>query len=248
MDLSALSTSLPRPQPTSDSLLDEFKNAALSVTTLYKAANKATAAARVAGYQECLADLLGFLESNEGMCDAEGIKRWALERYCVEGEKREDVGLGTVPVPVPVQRESAAMNATAKEEERSTAVAAAAAPATAAGAATTHQPVTSHPIEREMSMDFDSEVSPMSSPAIQQQTHHLSSSPLPSQHQHSQPFSLPRSPAFSFRSDNRLPRHAPPQMTPSRTTAPAAGRKRGIPYEFLEMCQSGSSGKRGRMT
>ncbi|KAL7960704.1 hypothetical protein V8C34DRAFT_275409 [Trichoderma compactum] len=66
-----------------EQLLDVFKAAALSVTKLYKTSAKAEARARSDGYQECLDELLMFLDKeNIGLDDGEGwrIRRWATER------------------------------------------------------------------------------------------------------------------------------------------------------------------------
>ncbi|KAH0498934.1 hypothetical protein TgHK011_006160 [Trichoderma gracile] len=66
-----------------EQLLDVFKAAALSVTKLYKTSAKAEARARADGYQECLDELLMFLDKeNIGLDDGEGwrIRRWATER------------------------------------------------------------------------------------------------------------------------------------------------------------------------
>lgn len=66
-----------------EALLDVFKAAALSVTQLYKTSAKAEARARVDGYQDCLDDLLLFLDKQSiGLDDGEGwrIRRWATER------------------------------------------------------------------------------------------------------------------------------------------------------------------------
>ncbi|KAI1416202.1 hypothetical protein F5Y13DRAFT_154807 [Hypoxylon sp. FL1857] len=66
-----------------EQLLDAFKAAALSVTKLYKTSAAAQAKARVDGYQDCLDDLLTFLDKNNiGLDDGEGwqIRKWATER------------------------------------------------------------------------------------------------------------------------------------------------------------------------
>lgn len=66
-----------------EQLLDVFKAAALSVTKLYKTSAKAEARARADGYQDCLDDLLLFLDKQSiGLDDGEGwrIRRWATER------------------------------------------------------------------------------------------------------------------------------------------------------------------------
>lgn len=64
--------------------MDAFKNAALSVTKLYKTSAAAQTKARSDGYQDCLEDLLAFLEKqNIGLRDGEGrqIRLWVNERY-----------------------------------------------------------------------------------------------------------------------------------------------------------------------
>lgn len=72
--------------PAADSpeqLLDAFKAAALSVTKLYKTSAAAQSKARADGYQDCLDDLLTFLDRrNIGVSDGEGwqIRKWATER------------------------------------------------------------------------------------------------------------------------------------------------------------------------
>lgn len=79
-------TSPSKNSPSTDSpeqLLDAFKSAALSVTKLYKTAAAAQTKARSDGYQECLDDLLAFLDKQRvGISDGEGwqIRRWATER------------------------------------------------------------------------------------------------------------------------------------------------------------------------
>ncbi|KAI8953584.1 hypothetical protein F4801DRAFT_121602 [Xylaria longipes] len=66
-----------------EQLLDAFKAAALSVTKLYKTSAAAQAKSRSDGYQDCLDDLLAFLDRrNIGLGDGEGwqIRKWATER------------------------------------------------------------------------------------------------------------------------------------------------------------------------
>ncbi len=67
-----------------EDLLDVFKAAALSVTKLYKTSATAQTKARADGYQDCLDDLVSFLD-REGIGlihPGEGwkIRRWATER------------------------------------------------------------------------------------------------------------------------------------------------------------------------
>ncbi|KAG7126866.1 hypothetical protein HYQ44_000586 [Verticillium longisporum] len=66
-----------------EQLLDAFKAAALSVTKLYKTSAASQAKARLDGYQDCLNDLLAFLDKgNLGVGDGEGwrVRKWATER------------------------------------------------------------------------------------------------------------------------------------------------------------------------
>ncbi|KAH6899754.1 hypothetical protein B0T10DRAFT_468619 [Thelonectria olida] len=73
----------PAQTETPEQLLDVFKAAALSVTKLYKTSAAAQSKARSDGYQDCLDDLLSFLDKeNLGLDDGEGwkIRRWATER------------------------------------------------------------------------------------------------------------------------------------------------------------------------
>lgn len=110
------------PQDPSEQLLDAFKAAALSVTKLYKSSAAAESKARQLGYQDCLDDLLSFLDRRKiGLDDGEGweIRRWATERLDGrdstsataesddEGERVEtlsspDLGRSGVPPPVAV--------------------------------------------------------------------------------------------------------------------------------------------------
>ncbi|CAN8106223.1 unnamed protein product [Discula destructiva] len=64
-------------------LLDVFRTAALSVTKLYKSSIDAQRKARAEGYQDCLDELLQFLDKEDlGLNDGEGwkIRAWANER------------------------------------------------------------------------------------------------------------------------------------------------------------------------
>jgi hypothetical protein len=88
----SLNTSLPGPgtsppkQPTAEppaNLLQAFRAAALSITTLYKNASDDCTKSRAEGYQEALDELLGFLDKEDiGLSDGEGwrIRQWATER------------------------------------------------------------------------------------------------------------------------------------------------------------------------
>lgn len=66
-----------------EQLLDVFKAAALSVTKLYKSSVAAETKARSDGYQECLDDLLAFLDregQNHGEAGLSRLRKWASER------------------------------------------------------------------------------------------------------------------------------------------------------------------------
>jgi len=70
-------------QPPED-LIQAFKQAALSVTALYKTAGAEQARAYQEGYQDVLEELLRFLDKeNLGLQDGEGwrVRQWATERY-----------------------------------------------------------------------------------------------------------------------------------------------------------------------
>ncbi|KAI3318006.1 hypothetical protein HD806DRAFT_352875 [Xylariaceae sp. AK1471] len=74
-----------------EQLIDAFKAAALSVTKLYKTSAAAQAKSRSEGYQDCLDDLLAFLDKHKiGICDGEGwqIRKWATER--LDGRVTDD--------------------------------------------------------------------------------------------------------------------------------------------------------------
>jgi hypothetical protein len=64
-------------------LIQAFRAAALSITTLYKTAADDLGKSRAEGYQDALDDLLGFLDKEDiGLSDGEGwrIRQWATER------------------------------------------------------------------------------------------------------------------------------------------------------------------------
>ncbi|KAL2264929.1 hypothetical protein VTJ83DRAFT_7439 [Remersonia thermophila] len=65
-------------------LLEAFRAAALSVTKLYKTSAQAQAKSRADGYQDCLEDLLAFLDKeNIGLQqtgEGQRVRRWILER------------------------------------------------------------------------------------------------------------------------------------------------------------------------
>ncbi|KAM0424598.1 hypothetical protein ACHAPT_010124 [Fusarium lateritium] len=73
----------PVQQESPEQLLDVFKAAALSVTKLYKTSAAAQSKARADGYQDCLYDILAFLDketTGAGEGDGLKIRRWVRER------------------------------------------------------------------------------------------------------------------------------------------------------------------------
>ena len=87
-----LNTALPRATPQKaagasptppEALLQAFKDAALSVTKLYKTAAADQAKTRAEGFQDCLDELLTFMDKEDlGLNDGEGwkIRQWATAR------------------------------------------------------------------------------------------------------------------------------------------------------------------------
>lgn len=131
MDLTSLSSTLPRSnppttddpeEPSSSMLLAAFKQTALSVTTLYKTAANETERSRregrVEGYQDCLDDLLAFVEKVEGRSDTktlEMLRQWALS-------KRRRAGGGGGSTPKPRRREDREESAELDPEDLITAM------------------------------------------------------------------------------------------------------------------------------
>jgi len=86
LNTSLPSTSSPRRQPSQppEQLIQIFKQAALSVTNLYKTAASEHEKAYQEGYQDALEELLSFLDKkNLGLQDGEGwrVRQWATERF-----------------------------------------------------------------------------------------------------------------------------------------------------------------------
>lgn len=118
-----LSTSLPqtsrrRTDPTAD-LLPDFKQAALSVTNLYKAAHSAQTKARAAGYQDALDDLLAFLDKeNLGLMDGEGwrVRQWATQN--LDGDDILPQQPEAIPTRTSGEDDSDIRNATERDEDK----------------------------------------------------------------------------------------------------------------------------------
>jgi hypothetical protein len=183
----------PDPEPSSTLLLQAFKQTALSVTNLYKtAANEAQRSrrdGRAEGYQDCLNDLLAFVDKVESRGDPrtiEMLRQWAYGKRRKVGagiggrqRKREDreQSMESDEVPAP---------AVVVDSERSCGPG----------------PVSPAP-QRSVTPPLASMVAP------QQPFNPLSrkSSPTHSRQQ---------GPVFSFRANIDLPRHVPPPVFESR--------------------------------
>jgi hypothetical protein len=82
--LPSTSTSRRQASHRSEALLQAFKEAALSVTNLYKTSASLETDAYREGYQDALQDLLSYMDKGDlGLQDGEGwgIRKWATERY-----------------------------------------------------------------------------------------------------------------------------------------------------------------------
>ena len=74
----------PANSETPEQLLDVFKAAALSVTKLYKTSALNEAKARAEGYQDCLDDLLDFLDKDSvslGDAARSKLRKWVVDRH-----------------------------------------------------------------------------------------------------------------------------------------------------------------------
>ncbi len=185
MDLTSLSSNLPRNNPSlhddqTDSevesssalLMSNFKQAALTVTTLYKSAaaelDRSRKEGRLEGYNDCLDDLLTLLVKIEGRADAnttEQLRQWALSR-------RRKVGR-----PKPRKQQ-------ADRTDRDTSV------------------ESDTPTERPRS---SSPPFPHGAETLPPNCRSKPSNPPPRTS-----LNPPQAPAFTFRSDQHLPRHVPP--------------------------------------
>ncbi|KFX91180.1 hypothetical protein O988_07875 [Pseudogymnoascus sp. VKM F-3808] len=109
----SLNTSLPRASPPKqqtpnppEQLLQAFKDAALSVTKLYKTAASDQTKLRAEGYQDALDDLLTYLDKEDiGLSDGEGwkVRQWATARLdgreaIPDSEDEMDKDRGSSPV------------------------------------------------------------------------------------------------------------------------------------------------------
>lgn len=245
-------------------LLDVFRTAALSVTKLYKSSITAQAKARAEGYQDCLDDLLSFLDKEDlGLTDGEGwkIRAWANERLenrdaspqatesDDEAEKQDTVGSpqiyrssSTASLPrAPLERQAQPQTSLRTEvEEKEESVA----EVVAEVAPVAEEVVMDEPeivVPSQETFDFRS-----SHPYPQDAPTNLNLSSLRlsdngRQHDHAMSLSTPRKPAR---------RHGVNQRRPARISSyrtgllgAGAGTKRNMDYEeFLELANLKGSG------
>lgn len=134
-----------------------FKAAAFSVTQLYKAAAAEEDAARAAGYQDAIAELVTFLDDeNLGVGDGEGwrIRQWAHERLTPDtigsdSDVDDDAEPEPQATPQPTAEAGTSLTIrTSPEHERNT-TDTSSVPQTPAGATTTQSAQLPQPIPQE---------------------------------------------------------------------------------------------------
>ncbi|PUU83221.1 hypothetical protein B9Z19DRAFT_965224 [Tuber borchii] len=215
MDMTSLSSNLPNenhspedppdpePGPSSTLLLQAFKQTALSVTNLYKAAaNEAQRSrrdGRVEGYQDCLEDFLVFIDRIEGRGDQRTLsmlRQWALG-------KRRKLAPGTGWKPKH-KREDAGMEEAMDSDEITTPINIDAERAERAETPSVASPLSDHQLQA-----TPSTVPPLPPPQVP--TAHTQQQPFnPLSRRSSPTHSRQLNPGFSFRSSLDLPRHIPP--------------------------------------
>ncbi|KAG0641740.1 hypothetical protein HOY80DRAFT_1038443 [Tuber brumale] len=210
MDMTSLSSNLPNenhspedppdpePGPSSTLLLQAFKQTALSVTNLYKAAaNEAQRSrrdGRIEGYQDCLEDFLIFIDRIESRGDQKTLamlRQWALAK-----RRKFAPGAGWKPKH---KREDTGMEETMDSDEMTTPVNADAERAEMASAS----PLSDHQLQ----------TASLTAPSLPPQapTVHTQQQPFnPLSRRSSPTHSRQPNPGFSFRSNLDLPRHVPP--------------------------------------
>lgn len=278
MDLTSLSSTLPSQSrgsresqydyPPAD-LMSAFKQAAMSVTTLYKCANTEIERARKQGYQDALDDLLHLINSDRVYANSEVVKirEWALSKRRKAGAD----GQGGVHRGDSVDE---------TEDERGQ--------SRAAGS--------SSPIrEAEPPIQAQTQQQPMPSDPVSSPSYESTPTPpSPPQAYRPSPKEVPSS--FSFRSHCHVPRHSPStpkvpiledielpdtmsespvstplseqslhhithsNFSPTSQRSSSGGWKRRFPFDFLELAAMAEkekahyagmefgNNKRGRMT
>ena len=192
MDLTSLSSTLPAQSRNSQNsqyeyppaaLMSAFKQAAMSVTTLYKSANTEIERARKQGYQDALDDLLQLINSDRIYTNSEvtKIREWGLSRRRKAGGDGESGARRSDPVDDSEDERGQSQTAPSSSPMRES-----------------EPPADPQPQEQHAPSG------PVSSPSY----HSIPTSPPPPEVYHPVPKEIPQS--FSFRSNHHLPRHVPP--------------------------------------
>ncbi|RPB21269.1 hypothetical protein L211DRAFT_870108 [Terfezia boudieri ATCC MYA-4762] len=186
MDLTSLSSTLPGQSRNSQyeyPLMSAFKQAAMSVTTLYKSANTEIVRARKQGYQDALNDLLHLINSDRIYTNSEVIKirEWGLSRRRKSGGDGESGACRSDPVDESEDERGQSQTAPSSSPIRES-----------------EPPVELQPQEQHAP----------SEPASSSSYDNIPASPSPPKVYHPVPKEIPQS--FSFRSNHHLPKHVPP--------------------------------------
>ena len=102
-----------------EELLPAFRQAALSVTNLYKSAANYHDSIRQTGYQDALEDLLKFLDKeNIGLQDGEGwrVREWLASKYDVSHLQQSEAEDDDMPEQDQTQRDSSPEKPAAEDE------------------------------------------------------------------------------------------------------------------------------------
>ena len=238
----SLNKSLPQssqtPLPPEDLLL-AFKDAATSVTKLYKQAHAGASEARQAGYQEAVDDLLSFLDRKQlGLGDGEGweVRRWATERMQgsshagLNESEDEKEAEAKAPRPSPVTRSSAPPDASSPVHRRRSS-ASRSPPRTAVSASPT-RPLGQHAnpaVSKPEIFTFRANYTlPEDTEMRTQDAHPETSTPPPAVKIEVHPRQTRQSPRLSHKHH--------PRATASRPLGPVAGSKRRIPFgDFFDI-------------
>lgn len=216
------SASAPRQTAPPQDLLQTFKQAALSVTNLYRRAADEMEIERTAGYQDAVYDLLSFLDREHiGLGDGEGwrIRQWATEKQQQGPEQGrndgDDAEEAREPSPV-LESEPpiAADSSPVRETERAVTIAS---PQTS--------PITSNAVPAPQLPQTENFTFQSAHP-YPEQTMEITSAPT-EQIQNSRPQqSRPVPASRPHRRGNHGPQHLRQGHRHSRTLGPGAGSKR----------------------
>ena len=238
----SLNKSLPQSSQTAlppEDLLLAFKDAATSVTKLYKQAHTGAFEARQAGYQEAIDDLLSFLDRKRlGLGDGEGweVRRWATERLQGSGHagmndsEDEKDAEAKVPSPSPATRSSAPPDPSSPARRRRSS--ASRSPIRSAVAASPGRPLGQHPnpaVAKPEIFTFRANYTlPEDAEMRSPDAHAETAAPQPAVKIEVHPRQTRHSPRLSHKHQ--------PRATGARPLGPGAGSKRRIPFgDFFDI-------------